>query len=127
MLEFGLHELDNTADARQLAGSGHARIAGRDLLDEARARTRHADDKDRHLGRVAVVLGGCVKLRHAGLDQAVDVSPERRSVVPRSTHRQELTMKRIRLGKAGEGFIVPSALSSSLPNANPASIRVIVG
>src|ERR1700746_4131599 len=102
-------------DIRQFTGSRYARVAGSDLLDEAGAGTRHADDKNRHFGQIPVVLGGRIKLGRAGFDQALDILPERPSIVSRSARRQELTMKRIRLEEEGEGLVASVGVVEQLP------------
>src|SRR5215472_1639562 len=83
------------ADVLQFAGSRRARMAGGDLLDQAGAGTRQADDKYRHLRRVPVLLRCRIKLRDAGFDQPVDMPPEHRSVVSCPARPQELTVKGI--------------------------------
>ena len=47
------HREDDVVQGLQFARAVRQRMAGDDLLDQCRSRTRHADHEDRHLRRVA--------------------------------------------------------------------------
>ena len=101
----GRQRLPNPPQCVQLAGAEHARMAGGNLLDEARARARHADDEDRRLRRVAPRGGGRKKVGRGKFDQIIHLSSQRVDIEAFAGRRPLLPMKCIGLGKAGKRLV----------------------
>ena len=71
MREHGVAEAGQIAE---LSCARNARVAGGDLLDQARARTRHADDEYRRFRRISVRFDGRIKRGVERLDQTCDLA-----------------------------------------------------
>src|SRR5260370_37749928 len=95
----------NYIECVQLAGAEHPRMAGGDLLDEARTRARHSDDEDRRLRRVAPRGGGRKEVGCGEFDQIIHLSSQPVDIEVFAGFRALLPMKSIGLGKAGEGLV----------------------
>ncbi len=68
--------LDAVDEIRDLAGAEHVGMAGQDLLDQGRPRTRHAEDEDRHRGGAAETAPGVDELAgEDGDDEVEDGEP----------------------------------------------------
>src|ERR1700719_2654563 len=92
-----------------LAGAEDARVTGEDLLDEARARARHADDKDRgfrvmsDIGfRIQKLLGRCIANtlhQHQGLVFVIGYVPPLETIAG-----FEMTERAVRVLEVGIGL-----------------------
>ena len=71
------HGIADAGEIAELSCARNARVARGDLLDQARARTRHADDEHRRLRRISVRFDGRIKLGGERLDQICDPAPQR--------------------------------------------------
>src|SRR5438445_13746800 len=102
-------------------------MAGGDLLDEARAGARHADDEDRRFRRVAPGCRGGKERRRGELDQIVYLALQRAVIENFTGLCSLLPIKGIGFGKAGKGLVAAPVIvqqhAEGETSGNPIRIR----
>ena len=114
-LSMRKHGIAEAGEIAELPRARNARVARGDLLDQARARTRHADNEHRRFRRISVRFDGRIKRGVERLDQTRDLALQRCVIVNLPETREPFAVRCVALGETRKRLIVSAGVVEHRP------------